>query len=273
MRNKIIYLSSVVLLCALWGACKEDAIEKWQGQDYIQFLPDNPSFYSFVYAGSSVMQDTIPIKLRIAGNVLPHDRHYKLIRVKSYGFVYEKDQFGHVIDSAFIELPNQGQPGIHFKGWDKDSTFLIPADSVGTVFNLIIMRDSSLQENDYTITLEIAASDDFLPGSAPRRRVSITLSDKVEEPTLWDEPILDGRSVFSVMGYYGKKKHQILIDATGKPWNNQFIQYELDEEYLVFYRDVAERELNKINAERAAQGLHELREDDANPNSAVKFRL
>ncbi len=136
-----------------------------------------------------------------------------------------------------------------------------------------MLRDESLKQNDYTLTIEVQQTEDFKPGNAVNQKITLTLSDQIVEPIYWEQKnfFVGSTTVRSVMGYYGKVKHQLLIDVTGQKWDDDFIQNDLTEEYLIFYKNVAVRELNRINEERAAQGLFPLREDDSNPNSEVYF--
>lgn len=273
--NKIILkpLFVFLMLAGLLSSCKEQAIEPWKAGSYIHFDGNFESFYSFVYAGSDVVRDTINLQLNIAGNIESADRYFEVKQVKTYGFIYEQDEYGNYIDSAFIELPNQAVPGVHYVDLESYDPlqFVVPADSLYGSFDLVVLRDPSLKLADYSLSLEIQQTSDFLPGYAPRQKITITLSDQVIEPEYWSGFVIGNTTVYSVMGYYGKVKHQLLIDVTGKRWNDDFIANELTEEYLVFYKNMAVMELERINAERALQGLHKLREDDSNPNSEIYF--
>ncbi|MFV0378948.1 MAG: DUF4843 domain-containing protein [Mangrovibacterium sp.] len=273
--NKIILkqLFLVLLLAGFLSSCKEQTIEPWNSESYIHFDGNFDSFYSFVYAGSKVVRDTINLRLNIAGNIESRDRYFEVKQVKTYGFVYEQDEYGNYIDSAFVELPNQAVPGVHYvdlNSYDVQQ-FVVPADSLYGTFNLVVLRDPSLKLADYSLTLEVQETSDFLQGYAARQKITLTLSDQVIQPKNWTAFMIGNTTVYSVMGYYGKVKHQLLIDVTGKKWNDDFITNELTEEYLVFYKNMAVMELERINAERALQGLHKLREDDSNPNSEIYF--
>ncbi len=271
MKKHIINITAILFtILTILTSCNEDTIEPWIGQNYIQFQKDYNNFYSFVYAGSDVEKDTITLRLNIAGNMAPTDRTFKIKQVKSYGFIYEKDDFGNILDSAFIELPNQALPDVHYQDIS-NKNFIVPADSLGAYFNVVVLRDETLKSTDYTLSFEVQESKDFLPGNASLQKVTLTLSDQIEEPSLWYEQVIGNTALFSVMAYYGKVKHQLLIDVTGQTWDDNFIANDLTEEYLVFYKNLAVQELNRINDERQAQGLHKLREDDSNPNSEIYF--
>ncbi|MBD0835436.1 DUF4843 domain-containing protein [Aestuariibaculum suncheonense] len=271
MTTKILkYTAGLFAILIAVTSCSEDAVESWNAQDYIHFDSNYENFFSFVYAGSEVEKDTVKFRLNIAGNLSSRDRVYKVNQAKSYGFIYEQDEFGNVVDSAFIELPNQAKAGVHFEDFS-NKTFVVPADSLGADFEVVLLRDASLKENDYSLSLEVAETEDFKPGNAPTQKVNLAISDKIIEPELWTNFAVGNTTVFTVMGYYGKVKHQLLIDATGQRWDDSFIELELTEEYLGFYKNLAVLELNRINEEREAQGLHKLREDDSNPNSEVYF--
>ncbi|MBD0824958.1 DUF4843 domain-containing protein [Aestuariibaculum marinum] len=271
MKQNVLKITGALLLALIgFTSCSEDAIEPWKSSDYIHFAGGYTNFFSFVYAGSDVQKDTVTFRLNIAGNISSKDRMFKVKQAKSYGFIYEEDDFGNIIDSAFIELPNQAKVGVHFEDFSNE-TLIVPSDSLGAYFDVVLLRDQSLKDNDFSLSLEVEETTDFKPGNAALQKINLTISDKIVEPKLWRSWYVGNTTVFSVMGYYGKVKHQLIIDATGQRWDDNFIQYELTEEYLVFYKNLAVLELNKINEEREAQGLHKLREDDSNPNSEVEF--
>ncbi len=262
----------LLIVTLLIFSCSEDEIKPWKSYNYIHFSDDYQKVYSFVYAGSKVMQDTVWLRLNIAGNMSSEERTYKVKQVKAYNFIPESPD---ATDSVFIELPNQAIAGVHFVDFNTEEAaqqFIVPADSLGAYFPLIVLRDSSLRKNDYTLSLEVEKTDDFLPGNSSYQKITIAISDQVAEPSKWKDYWVGSKTVFEVMGYYGKVKHRLMIDATGQRWDDEFITKELTEEYLLFYRTLSIKELERINDERAKQGLHKLREDDNNPNSEVKFR-
>ena len=264
------YTAIVLTVLITTTACSEDLIEPWIAQDYIQFDANNIKTYSFVYAGSTIQKDTLNLRVNVAGKLSDKNRHYKVKQVKSYGFVYEYDNNGYKIDSAFIELPNQAKVGVHYEDFS-NYNMEVSADSTYGIMKVVILRDPSLKEKDYSLTLEVQESEDFLPGNIQTQKNNIVLSDQITQPKRWSTYFIGNSTCYSVMAYYGKVKHQLLIDVTGKRWDDNFITKELTEEYLVFYKNMAVQELNRINDERAQQGLHKLREDDANPNSEVYF--
>jgi hypothetical protein len=271
MFTKILkFTTALFAILVVATSCTEDTIENWKSNDYIQFSDNYTNFYSFVYAGSTVQKDTVKFRVNLAGNLSSRDRKFTIKQVKTYDYIYQKDQFGNIIDSAFVELPNQAIPGVHYETIaGKD--FIIPSDSLGVDVKVVVIRDPSLKNNDYSLSLKVEESEDFKPGNIETQKVTLTLSDKIIEPTIWNTFAIGNTTVFGVMGYYGKVKHQLLIDVTKKRWDDSFIRYDLSEEYLVFYKLLAVQELERINDERLANGLNKLREDENNPNSEVYF--
>lgn len=269
ITNILKYTVALFTLLIAATSCTEDIIEPWQLSDYIHFQ-NGAMPYSFIYAGSHVQKDTVVFKLNIAGKVYDKDRTFNVKQVKSYGYIYEKDNLGHIIDSAFIELPNQAVVGIHYEPLDNEN-FIVPANSLTGDVKVVLLRDPSLKTNNYTLTLKVIENENFKPGNAAGQKSTLTISDQISQPKTWNSYLIGNSTVFSVMGYYGKVKHQLIIDATKQRWDDIFIQKELSEEYLVFYKNLAVLELNRINDERALQGLPKLREDDNNPNSEVYF--
>lgn len=251
----------VIFACSI--ACSEEKIHKFIGNRYIQFSENYKKDYSFVYAGSTVERDTIYFKVSSIGPVCNYDRYFEVKQVKMYGMEYEYEN-GELVDSAFVEKGLQAIPNVHYVPLDDPGltdNYKIPADSIWGVFPLVVLRDASLKHADRSLAIELVINDEFEPSN--QYRAEITLSDNISRPSNWS-------MVRGVLGEYGPVKHQLLIDATGKTWDTEFIA-TLTTELQTFYKFIAVRELEKINEERAAQGLSELREDDSDPNSAIKF--
>ncbi len=274
MKHRKLYL--ILLLFSVFvSSCLEDEIDVWSGKNYIHFAGEYQNSYSFAYAGSSVERDTIKLRINIAGHVVDYDREFLVKQVKSYKFIYEHDDLGNIIDSAFVEVENQAIPDIHYIALDNAEypKLTIPANSIGAEFDVVLLRDESLKIDDYILTLRVQENENFLPGNVSQQTVELKIADQIIAPTyaLWNSYKIGKSTVFSRLAHYGPVKHQLLIDCTGKPWDDAFIRDELTEEYLGLYHKIAVRELERINEERAAEGKHELREDDSNPNSAVYF--
>ena len=258
MRN--LYLLLLFICCI---ACSEEKIHKFIGDRYIQFTENYKKDYSFVYAGSTVVRDTLYLRVSSIGPVCNYDRYFEVKQVKMYGMEYEYEN-GELVDSAFVEKGLQAVPNVHYVAFDVPElmdNYKIPADSIWGVFPLVVLRDPSLKKADRSLSIELVMNDEFEPSA--QYRAEITLSDNISRPSNWSV-------VRVVLGEYGPVKHQLLIDATGKAWDSEFIA-TLTMELQTFYKFIAVKELERINEERAMQGLSELREDDNDPNSAIKF--
>ena len=260
MRRIYFILFVVVLFC---GACSEEKIHKYIGKDYIKFAENYNKNYSFVYAGSSVVRDTIFLRVSTVGKVCDYTRYYQVKQAILYGWKYEYEN-GELVDSAFVEKKNQAIPGVHYLAFDTpelQSHYKIDAGEIEGNFPVVVLRDKSLKNIDFNLAIELVDTEDFIIDGL--YQAGITLSDNLTAPSNWIDLVV-------VLGVYGKVKHQLLIDVTGKPWDADFIK-TLTFEMQTFYKFKASKELNRINEERAAQGLCELREDENDPNSAITF--
>lgn len=258
MRN--IYTLIIALFCI---GCQEEAIHNYIGGDYLQLVSTTEEFFSFVYSGSQVERDTVYVKLQCTGRVCYYPRSFKIEQTILHGMEYEIED-GEIIDSAFVVKPNQAVEDIHFVSFDNpelNKHYVVPPGEVVVEFPIILLRDLSLKESDRYLAFKIVDNENFVSGLADAGHY--VLSDNLSRPKNWSR-------VRIVLGEYGKVKHQLLIDATGKPWDDEFI-LGLSVELQIFYKFKAVEELERINQERLEQGLSELREDENDPNSKVVF--
>ncbi len=261
----------------LFLSCNQEEIHSYLGENCIQFVWDEtkyegdgvaievPLFFSFVYSGSATTQDTAWINAHISGDIYMHKRYYRIKGITSYTKYFIRDSLTNLItDTVLVELPNQAKPGKHYLDFSDaayDNLWYVDSNRVDFKVPIILFRDASLLENEYTLRIEFEATEDFQPGNQQTITRQIVISDQYEEPDNWYS---------TYFGDYGPVKHKFMIQVTQKPWNEEFIEGLSDSEML-YYKFYCTTELLKLNEARAAEGKTPLREDPNDPSSIVEF--
>ncbi len=272
MRNILVILFAFFVILS----CKKEEIHTYKGRNYVQFESTAiDRSYSFVHYGSSIKRDTIWVSAFCTGGPSKDLRYFDVMQVPEYTFEARYDDNDEFIDSILVRQPNQAIPDVHYVDFNSDDykdIFQVKADSVYFKVPVIVIRDLSLKTQNKTLLLEFKNSRDFEIGDPKTKTAKIILSDMIIFPEAWSfyttNPSNIGKN--PILGQYGKVKHQLLIDITGKPWDNDFID-SLTYEELLFYKHKASKELNIINEKRASMGEGPLLEDPNNPNSVVEF--
>ena len=271
MKNILLALGILLM----FSACNEQDIPGYSGRDFVQFGDNETYKYSFVISGSKVVRDTVWVRAFCSGSLGKDIRHFKLEQVPEYVFSYIYDEKGSIIDSMLIKQDNQAEPSVHYVPFD-DPGYLelcnVPKDSVTFNVPVILLRDASLKEKEKALSFQFIMNDDFEPGDPETGIMKFLISDMLFYPEAWSNyttrPELVGSS--PIFGHYGKIKHQMLIDVSGGPWDNEYID-GLSYEKKLFYKNLAAKELQKINEAREAKGEPKLREDPDNPNTEIYF--
>ena len=113
----------------------------------------------------------------------------------------------------------------------------------------------------------IKPNDFFTKGYDVFQTRSLSITDRLAQPAYWTKgyPMYGYYySLYNFIGYYGVVKHQFMIDITGKPWDDAFIEEFItgDNNYFNYIINKLVSELNKLNEQRQEQGLDVLREED-----------
>ncbi len=269
------YSLIILFISFLAISCQQEEVHLYLGKDYIQFKKKLDSTYSFVVAGSSVKRDTVWLPAFCTGSMGAVDRSYRVQQVIEYKFEERKDGYGNLIDSVLVETKNQAESGVHYVDFDDPgyrNLCKVSSEKVNFRVPVIVFRHLSLKDEDRVLLFEFRNSDKFDVGDSNTKRARLVISDRLIYPEAWSKytPDESNQGKNMILGNYGKIKHQLLIDVTGKPWDNTFID-SLTVEEMLFYKSMASKELDKINAERAERGEPPLREDPDNPNSVVIF--
>lgn len=149
-------------------------------------------------------------------------------------------------------------PGVHYVAFD-DPNFtrlcFIPANKNRTQIPIIILRNPSLEEHDVTLTFRLAENEYFKSGYNGLTERTLHITDRLLEPNNWPQ---------QYFGIYGTVKHQLMIDWTGKEWDESYIRSLLsgDVGYLSYLKKFFQRKLKEENTKRQEAGLDIYREED-----------
>lgn len=214
------------------------------------------STFSFVYTDDDCEKDTIWVELESMGLVSDAPRAISLKQVDSVG-----------VANAIA--------GKHYVAFDNPELakyYVMPAKAARTKVPVVLLRDASLKSEAVVLKFAIADNGVFTNGYNNYQSRAITFTDRLSEPAEWStryytqpEILPDYYITFATyMGEYGVTKHLFLIRKTGKKWNDEDIKEFMasDTNYRSYMRSKMSRLLAKENAERAAEGLEPLKEDD-----------
>ncbi len=204
--------------------------------------------YSFVYSGSSVTQDTVWMTVTTLGFVKDYDRALAIEQVES--------------------SENDAVPGKHYVAFDDPSLqkyYVMPAGAVSTDIPVVVLRDASLKSGVVNLEISIKENENFKVGYETDRYRTITISDKLSKPSNWERCSLD-----YYISVYTKGVHQFMIDVSGERWDEDYISSLADYGYVEYLGSYFAKKLEEVNAERVANGLGVLLEEDGTP---VKFEI
>ena len=169
-----------------------------------QYERDSVYGYSFAFGPSDVKIDTVKFEVSLLGNVVDYDRPISLQQV--------------------VTGRNDAQADVHYVSFDDPSLtdkYVLPANAISTEIPIVLLRAPSLKEADYNLKITFKDNDAFSFTSKERAFRSVTIADQLLQPNNWETY---GCSWF--FGTYGPVKHQFMIDVTGFPWDNDFLNNE-----------------------------------------------
>lgn len=136
--------------------------------------------FSFVSVPSETTEQTLLVDARIMGTAANRDRTARLA----------VDATRTTAPQALYSVPTE---------------VLIPADSTHARFPVVIRRDASLRSATVRLRIEVAASDDFLPGVNEENHLTFIWSDKLTMPANW--PDLE-----EFFGAYSDTKYRFMLE-------------------------------------------------------------
>lgn len=237
--KKLFIITLLVALGTLYS-CERD-YNLYEDTQYLEFGPDqtliynsdynysdSTKSYSFVYEGYSTTQDTVYFDLYAIGGSKDFDRPIKLAQE-------------NVPDAL------NAKPGVHYIAFDNpdiSNLYVVKAGEVHLSLPVILTRDTSLSSGTYVLKLALAANVHFELGDSRLLWRKVYFSDILERPDRWK--YLER----SFLGKYSNVKHRFMIDATDKPWNDEFItEIMADMSYMLFWIDKCKVALADYNKE------------------------
>ena len=169
-----------------------------------EYARDSVYSYSFAFGPSDVMRDTVKLDVALLGNVVDYDRVISLRQI--------------------LTGEHDAQSGVHYVPFDDPSLasqYILPANATSAVIPVVLLRDVSLQENDYNLRVTFQSNADFSFVAKEKSYRSIVIADQLIQPNNWDSYCKH------FFGSYGKVKHQFMIDETGFPWDNEYVDNEI----------------------------------------------
>lgn len=198
------YVAILVLPALFLIACtKKNISGAYNAQASVYFLYSVNSVYagtidslnySFVEKKSTVQQDTIWFATRITGNPASYNR---------------------VINLLPVEAGTTAVPNVHYKLLP----YTMPQNSFQTNVGVVLIRDASLRDTSFTLTLSIRPNEDFpvlmkdtlMADGAyyDRNRIKIVFTDRLIKPANWDTYLI----IF--FGAYSDTKFRFIASVLG----------------------------------------------------------
>lgn len=210
------YQIVVVLLALVAAACQKEDYKFYKGEDYLQFGPElkwagDPRFrlmdtlkrMTFYYDEPAIVQDTVYFDLYTVGQVADHDRAYKLMQETVPG------QKNAVADVHYIGFQNTAMAPV----------YVMKAGQHHVRVPIVLLRDKTLKEQEVVLKFKIVDNENFKEGSASNSWRKLVFSDKLSRPEAWDVAMED-----YYLGKYSVRKHEFMIEVTGKLWNQAFFE-------------------------------------------------
>lgn len=274
----------ILLTISLLPACTLEEIPTYSGVSHIQIIEEdrgtqrNPKF-NFVYSGKEIIQDTIFIQMFISGDVKDYNREVKLEQQPIFKFEYRRDEYGNLIDSVLVKEANQAVPGVDYIPFDDANIrkkMFVPANSYTASIPIVLKRTPELSEKQISklLLFKIVDSEHFKSGDRFLSGATVHISDMLTSPKRWENwGMYLCKRWGSPQRSYSQTVHQLYIDVTGERWDDEFfakieaMPKPLDEVQMTIYRDMAKKELDRINKENGYPMLH----DPNNPKSIIEI--
>lgn len=229
---------------------------------------------TFYYDTDDVTRDTLYVYVETMGGPRDYDRAVTFKQVTVYDKEYTVEN-GVKVDSVVTENPYNAVPGKHFVAFDSEEAkklMVIPANEVSVHIPVILLRDASLKEDVYYLTLQLSENDEFKIGGVTKDvEYAITFADKLIKPSFWDLPY-QGAYYF---GDYSIRKHEFMIKVSGERIDNEWwgtlYGTSAVAGLLKYYQNKFKVELNKYNNDPAniASGAAPMREIEGDPTSKL----
>lgn len=204
--------------------------------------------YSFVYVDEDVEVDTLWFKVGTMGFVADENRPFELEQV--------------------LTGKNDAKPDEHYVAFTNEELrvkyYFIPAGEVETRIPVVVKRAPSLSGGDVNLQFTFKDNDYFKPGYLGLTVRTLSISVQLAKPFAWEEYGCD-----YIFGVYGPEKHRLMINWTGKKWDEEYIKGLMkgDSAYVDYLEDWFVRKLEEENAKLVEAGKKPYEEADGTPVS------
>lgn len=221
-----------------------EPIIKTEDLEDIEGITNN--YYSFVMASISkdkeLTEDTV------------------WIEVSTMGFLSDQNRTVELEQIATEE--NDAVPGVHYIAFNDPqllSKSYVPAGANSAYIPIVVLRDASLEEKDAVLRFTIKDNGFFKPGYQAMSVQTLYISGRLSQPSKWSAYYCD-----YYFGTYGPKKHELMIEWTGKNWDDDYLDefFGGDPGYVDYIAHWFKVKLEEENQKRIEAGLGKYTEDD-----------
>ncbi|MEQ2978620.1 DUF4843 domain-containing protein [Butyricimonas faecihominis] len=268
MKKKI-YYAAAFLLATGWIGCQKAEYELFNDVARVQMGGNDEISVDFFYIDKSIKRDTAYLTVNTIGDPENKFRKIAFKQISEYDIEYTYDNKGNLIDSVVTEKPNKAIPGIHYIPMDDpemESLLVIAPNMVTAQIPIILLRDTSLEREEFRLCLQLEETSDFLLGESKQLSRTILFADKLIKPNKWDQY----EDIF--WGTYSTRKHAFMTEVIGQKINDEwFLNIRKDYAEKNFWKGKCKEALQEYNSdpENIASGLAPMREDPKNPSSKL----
>ncbi len=204
------------------------------------------TYYSFVMSsiteGKELTEDTV------------------WVEVSTMGFLSDENRTVEFEQIATTE--NDAAPGTHYVAFNDPQLLAksyVPGGANTAFIPIVVLRDASLKEKDAVLRFTIKDNGIFKPGYEAMSVQTLYISGHLSQPGNWSTLYFN-----YYFGEYGPKKHELMIEWTGKNWDDDYLEelYNGDQGYLDYLSHWFMEKLEDENRKRMEAGLDIYREDD-----------
>ncbi|UKJ08565.1 DUF4843 domain-containing protein [Solitalea lacus] len=172
-------------------------------------LADTTKSYTFIYAGNKT-SDTVYFDLYATGGVSAQDRNFTLKQVDVAG-------------------ANNAVADQHFRAFDNEllkKKYVVKAGQVHTMVPVVLLRDPSLKTMEVVLKFEVQENENFKLGETANLWRKVNFSDRLSVTPVWSKTTMK-----NYVGTWSYVKHKFMIDHTGQPWSEAWINDLIANDY------------------------------------------
>ncbi len=238
MKTLIRIFIGLLISAPILISCEKDLPVYVEEQGRLNFiyerdLPrDSMISFSFSFGPAETVIDTVWLGVRTMGKPSDHDRSFSLQQLITGG--------------------NDAVADVHYVAFDNPELaskfYYVPAGAIEVNIPIVLKRDPSLKNKNYTLRVGFKSNEVFSHGSKEFSFKRIIIADQLVKPKNWDSYC---KHFFNE---YGPVKHQFMIDTTGEKWDDEYVNtviysyLQSDQNFLFYMAQKLYRALEKYNA-------------------------